>query len=68
VTLHGWHPPHPRRPGLAEAPRFIGIGDVRFVLIGPSTGPAEPVRAARETAHRRLAREFLTRRRGARAD
>jgi len=28
---------------------------VRFVPIGPTTGPPEPVRAARESAHRRLA-------------
>jgi len=25
------------------------------VTIGPTTGPAEPIRAARESAHRRLA-------------
>jgi FMN-dependent NADH-azoreductase len=42
-------------PYLREALRFIGVTDVRFVLIGPTAGPAEPVRAARETAHRRLA-------------
>jgi len=41
-------------PYLHEALRFIGIGNVRFVPIGPTTGPAEPIRAARETAHRRL--------------
>jgi FMN-dependent NADH-azoreductase len=40
---------------LREALRFIGVNDVRFVPIGPTTGPAEPIRAARETAHRRLA-------------
>lgn len=42
-------------PYLREALRFIGIRDVRFVPIGPTTGPAEPIRAAREIAHRRLA-------------
>jgi FMN-dependent NADH-azoreductase len=42
-------------PYLREALRFIGVGDVRFVPIGPTTGPVEPIRAARETAHRRLA-------------
>jgi FMN-dependent NADH-azoreductase len=41
-------------PYLREALRFIGISDVRFVPIGPTTGPPEPVRAARESAHRRL--------------
>jgi FMN-dependent NADH-azoreductase len=41
-------------PYLREALRFIGVNDVRFVPIGPTTGPAEPIRAARETAHRRL--------------
>jgi FMN-dependent NADH-azoreductase len=42
-------------PYLREALGFIGVRDVRFVPIGPTTGPAEPIRAARETAHRRLA-------------
>ena len=42
-------------PYLRETLRFIGINDVRFVPIGPTTGPAEPIRAAREAAHRRLA-------------
>jgi FMN-dependent NADH-azoreductase len=42
-------------PYLREALRFIGITTVRFVPIGPTTGPAEPIRAARENAHRRLA-------------
>ena len=41
-------------PYLREALRFIGIVNVRFVPIGPTTGPAEPILAARETAHRRL--------------
>jgi FMN-dependent NADH-azoreductase len=42
-------------PYLREALRFIGVSDVRFVPIGPTTGPAEPIRAARDGAHRRLA-------------
>ena len=41
-------------PYLREALRFIGVTDVRFVLIGPTAGPGEPVRAARESAYRRL--------------
>jgi FMN-dependent NADH-azoreductase len=41
-------------PYLREALRFIGVNNVQFVPIGPTTGPAEPIRAARETAHRRL--------------
>ena len=42
-------------PYLREALRFIGVNDVRFVPIGPTVGPMERVRAARESAHRRLA-------------
>ncbi|MHC2336828.1 FMN-dependent NADH-azoreductase [Bradyrhizobium sp. USDA 4454] len=42
-------------PYLREVLRFIGISDVRFVPIGPTTGPAEPIRTARDAAHRRLA-------------
>ena len=42
-------------PYLREALRFVGVRDVRFVLIGPTTGPGEPIQAARESAHRRLA-------------
>jgi len=42
-------------PYLREALRFIGVSDVRFVPIGPTTGPLEPARVARESAHRRLA-------------
>ena len=42
-------------PYLREALRFIGVSNVRFVPIGPTTGPAEPIAAAREAAHRRLA-------------
>jgi len=41
-------------PYLREALRFIGVSDVRFVPIGPTTGPAEPIHTARESAHRRL--------------
>jgi FMN-dependent NADH-azoreductase len=41
-------------PYLREALRFIGVKDVRFVPIGPTTGPAEPIRLARESARRRL--------------
>jgi FMN-dependent NADH-azoreductase len=41
-------------PYLREALRFIGVSNVRFVPIGPTTGPAEPIHAARESAHRRL--------------
>jgi FMN-dependent NADH-azoreductase len=41
-------------PYLREALRFIGVSDVRFVPIGPTTGPVEPIRTARERAHRRL--------------
>ena len=32
-----------------------GVSDVCFVPIGPTTGPAEPIQAARGSAHRRLA-------------
>jgi FMN-dependent NADH-azoreductase len=39
---------------LREVLRFIGISNVRFVPIGPTTGPAEPIKTAREIAHRRL--------------
>jgi FMN-dependent NADH-azoreductase len=42
-------------PYLREALRFIGVSDVRFVSIGPTSGPPEPIRLARESAHRRLA-------------
>ena len=42
-------------PYLREMLRFIGINDVRFVPIGPTAGPIEPARAARQNAHRRLA-------------
>jgi len=42
-------------PYLREALRFIGVTDVRFVAIGPTAGPVEPIRMARENVHRRLA-------------
>jgi len=42
-------------PYLREALRFIGVTNVQFVPIGPTTGPLEPTRIARESAHRRLA-------------
>lgn len=41
-------------PYLREALRFIGISNVRFVLIGPTTGPLPPIQAARESAYQRL--------------
>jgi FMN-dependent NADH-azoreductase len=41
-------------PYLREALRFIGVSDVRFVLIGATAGPAEAARLAREAAHRHL--------------
>jgi FMN-dependent NADH-azoreductase len=41
-------------PYLREILRFIGITNIRFALIGPTAGPAEPARSAREAAHRRL--------------
>ncbi|WP_024519145.1 NAD(P)H-dependent oxidoreductase [Bradyrhizobium sp. Tv2a-2] len=47
-------------PYLREALRFVGVKDVRFVAIGPTTGAPEPIRSARENAHRRLA-EMATR-------
>ena len=41
-------------PYLREALRFMGVRDTRFVLIGPTTGPAAPIEASRANAHRRL--------------
>jgi FMN-dependent NADH-azoreductase len=41
-------------PYLREALRFIGIRSVQFVPLGPTTGPAEPIRDARGSAQRRL--------------
>ena len=42
-------------PYLRDALRFMGVTDSRFVLIGPTAGPAGPIEAARRSAHRRLA-------------
>ena len=42
-------------PYLREILRFIGIHSVRFVAIGPTTGPQQPIEVARERAHQRLA-------------
>ncbi|TWA99060.1 FMN-dependent NADH-azoreductase [Bradyrhizobium stylosanthis] len=42
-------------PYLREILRFIGINDVRFVPIGPTTGPQQPIDAARERTYQRLA-------------
>jgi len=42
-------------PYLREILRFIGISDIRFALVGPTAGPAEPARFGREAAHRLLA-------------
>ncbi|MGY4436055.1 FMN-dependent NADH-azoreductase [Bradyrhizobium sp. F1.13.1] len=42
-------------PYLREILRFVGINNVRFIPIGPTTGPQEPIEAARERAHQRLA-------------
>jgi FMN-dependent NADH-azoreductase len=41
-------------PYLREALRFVGISNVRFVPLSPTTGPAEPIRDARKSAYRRL--------------
>jgi len=41
-------------PYLREALRFIGIRGVQFVPIGPTTGPVEPTRIARDGVYRRL--------------
>jgi FMN-dependent NADH-azoreductase len=41
-------------PYLREALHFIGVSDVRFALIGPTAGPTEQAKLAREAAHRRL--------------
>ncbi|MET0221330.1 MAG: NAD(P)H-dependent oxidoreductase [Tardiphaga sp.] len=41
-------------PYLREALRFIGIRDVRFVPIGPTTGGVGAIEAARALAHRQL--------------
>ncbi len=41
-------------PYMREVLRFIGLGEARFVLIGPTVGPPAPIEAARATALRRL--------------
>ncbi|MGJ5177562.1 FMN-dependent NADH-azoreductase [Bradyrhizobium oligotrophicum] len=41
-------------PYLREALRFMGLRDVRFVAIGPTSGPAGHTSAARDRAHRQL--------------
>jgi len=47
-------------PYLRDALRFVGLANSRFVLIGPTTGPAGPIEAARQSAHRRLAEMAAT--------
>lgn len=42
-------------PYLREILRFVGIRNVRFVPIGPTTGPQQPIVAARERSEQRLA-------------
>ena len=42
-------------PYLREILRFVGISNVRFIPIGPTTGPQQPIEVARERAHQRLA-------------
>ena len=42
-------------PYLRDILRFIGIDNVRFVPIWPTTGPQQPIEAARDRALRRLA-------------
>ena len=41
-------------PYLRDVLRFIGLLEPRFVLIGPTVGPAGPAEAARRNAERRL--------------
>lgn len=41
-------------PYLRDVLRFIGLRDPRFVLIGPTVGPAAPAQAARNAAHQRI--------------
>ena len=41
-------------PYLREVLRFIGLGDPRLVLIGPTVGPPGPIESAKSSAHRRL--------------
>src|SRR4051794_24770381 len=42
-------------PYLREILRFVGINNVRFIPIGPTTGPQLPSEAAPERARQRLA-------------
>ncbi|EJN10576.1 acyl carrier protein phosphodiesterase [Bradyrhizobium sp. YR681] len=42
-------------PYLREILRFVGISNVRFVPVGPTAGPQQPIEAARERAYQRLA-------------
>ena len=41
-------------PYMREALHFIGIRDISFVAIGPTSAPAEHTALARDRAHRRL--------------
>ncbi|GLH80006.1 FMN-dependent NADH-azoreductase 1 [Bradyrhizobium sp. SSBR45G] len=41
-------------PYLREALRFMGLRDLRFVPVGPTSGPAQHAAAARDRAHRQL--------------
>lgn len=41
-------------PYLRESLRFIGVGNVRFVAIGPTAGPERETRFAREAGRKRL--------------
>lgn len=41
-------------PYLREVLRFMGVRSVEIMRVGPTAGPAEATRAARETAERRL--------------
>ncbi|XUM21743.1 FMN-dependent NADH-azoreductase [Bradyrhizobium oligotrophicum S58] len=41
-------------PYLREVLRFMGLRDLHFVAIGPTSGPAAHTGVARERAHRRL--------------
>ena len=41
-------------PYLRDVLRFIGYQNVRFVAIGPTVGPPDAVKLARQAAERRL--------------
>jgi FMN-dependent NADH-azoreductase len=41
-------------PYLRDILRFIGVHSVRFVAVGPTVGPNDQVRAARDVAQRQL--------------